>query len=199
MTEEYGPWQSLSVLRLRDMFNGAPFRWWLSGGLALEQFAGVSWREHDDIDIGICRLDAPQVHRWLVEKNQHLWIAAGGDLAPWSGRALNEEACEDNVWMKSSPDGPWVLDIQVGDGDDASWTYRREKSVQREWSTVVLMADQLPYLSPEIQLLFKSKGLRPKDYVDARRVIALFDGEQRAWLRAHLPSDHEWIKLLVNE
>jgi hypothetical protein len=199
MTDEYGPWQPLSLLSLRDMFNGAPFRWWLTGGLALEQFAGVSWREHDDIDIGICRLDAPQVHRWLVERDQHLWIAADGKLAPWSGRALNEKASEDNVWMKSLPDGPWVLDIQIGDGNDTSWIYRREKSVQREWSTVVLKTDELPYLSPEIQLLFKSKGPRPKDYEDARRVIPLFDGEQRAWLRAHLPSRHEWAKLLGNE
>jgi len=199
MTGEYGPWQPLSPLTLRDMFNGAFFRWWLSGGLALEQFTGVSWREHDDIDIGICRQDAPQVHRWLVERNQHLWIAADGKLDSWNGRGLNEEANEDNVWMKSSSDGPWVLDIQVGDGNDASWTYRRNKSVQREWPTVVLMSDLLPYLSPEIQLLFKSKDLRSKDHEDARRVIPLFDGEQRAWLQTHLPPDHEWKKLLVKE
>jgi hypothetical protein len=63
----------------------------------------------------------------------------------------------------------------------------------------VLIADGVPYLAPEIQLLFKSKGLRPKDYEDARRVIPLLNEEQRAWLRAHLPSGHEWTELLVNE
>ena len=199
MTDEYGPWQPLSLLALRDTFNGAPFRWWLTGGLALEEYAKESWRAHEDIDIGICRQDAPQVHRWLIQSNYHLWIAADGKLASWNGRALDEESHEDNVWMKSSTEGPWVLDIQVGDGDDASWIYRRDKSIRREWSAVVLLTDQLPYLAPEIQLLFKSNGLRPKDYEDARHVIPLLNGEQRTWLRSHLHSDHEWQQLLVND
>ncbi len=184
---------------LKGLFEGAPFRWWLTGGLALEQFARASWRGHDDIDIGICREDAPEVHRWLAERRQHLWIAADGKLAPWNGRELREESYEDNVWMKSSPNGPWVLDIQVGDGNEATWTYRRDKSVERQWTSVVLVTDQVPYLAPEIQLLFKSKSPRPKDCEDARRVIPLLDGVQCAWLKTHLPSAHPWIELVIKE
>jgi hypothetical protein len=197
VSDEYGPWQPLPLQRLQDLFDKAPFRWWLTGGLALEQFAGTSWRKHGDIDIGICRDDAPLVHRWLIQRDQHLWIAADGQLAHWDGRALDEEADENNVWVKASPDGPWVLDIQVGDGDNSVWTYRRDKTVQREWATVVLVsADGVPYMSPEIQLLFKSKGLRPRDNEDAQRVIPRLSDNQRLWLHTRLPADHDWLELL---
>ena len=58
----------------------------------------------------------------------------------------------------------WVLDLTLGDGTDHDWIYRRDPSVQIQWDVAVLRtADGIPYLAPDLQLLFKSKGLRPKD------------------------------------
>ncbi len=57
-------------------------------------------------------------------------------------------------------------------------------------------ADAVPYLAPEIQLLFKSKGLRAKDDLDAETVIPLLAPERRRWLRDHLPADHPWLGIL---
>jgi hypothetical protein len=195
MTDEFGPWEPLTVEQIVRLFVGAPFRWWLSGGIALELFTHRSWRQHDDIDIGICRKDAPLVHDWL--RDFELFVAANGRLRRWSGEPLSAEHNENNVWVKRAGDGPFAVDIAVGDGDATKWVYRRDPGVRRSWAdTLLLTADGVPYLAPEVQLLFKSKGLRAKDTGDAELVIALLDTSRRAWLRSQLQPDHPWRALV---
>ncbi|HSL25694.1 MAG TPA: hypothetical protein VLA54_05365 [Acidimicrobiia bacterium] len=54
----------------------------------------------------------------------------------------------------------------------------------------------VPYLAPDLHLLFKSRDLRPKDHADAKRVTPVLDKRQRAFLTAHLVADHPWHRLL---
>jgi hypothetical protein len=58
-------------------------------------------------------------------------------------------------------------------------------------------SEELPYLAPELQLLFKSENNRTKDDRDATEVIpALATGRQRR-LRGMLPGEHSWQALLA--
>jgi hypothetical protein len=193
VSDDCGPWEPASVIELTQIFQGAPFRWWITGGIALELYAGRSWRDHDDADLGICRADAPAVHRWL--SGFEPYVAAGGRLNAWDGRELADG--ENNIWVKDRPGGPWRFDITVGDGDDATWIYRRDPTLHRPWTEVVLVtADGVPYLAPEVQLLFKSKGLRDKDNLDAQAMVPLLTEAQRHWLLPTLPPGHPWLVLL---
>ena len=65
MVGELGPWEPLPLVDATSLFQGAPFRWWVCGGHALELHLGRSWRTHDDIDIGICLDDARALRSWL--------------------------------------------------------------------------------------------------------------------------------------
>jgi hypothetical protein len=189
---DLGAWQPATTGELVGLFSGAPFRWWMTGGVALELYAGRSWRDHADADVGICRRDAPAAHGWL--RRLHPYVAAAGRLRPWDGGPLSAGADENNVWVKDRPDGPWRFDIAIGDGDPGRWTYRRDPTISRPWSeTLMTTTDGVPYLAPEIQLLFKAKGLRPKDHVDAGVVIPLLDEPRRRWLAGHLPEGHPWL------
>ncbi|HET9733356.1 MAG TPA: hypothetical protein VFP54_11840 [Acidimicrobiales bacterium] len=194
MSDDYGPWSPLGIPQLSELFAGAPFPWWVTGGVALELYTGRSWRDHDDIDVGIRRIDAGAVHRHL--RRFHLCVAASGRLRPWDGRPLDPAAQENNVWMADGPGGPWLLDMAVGEGDDTRWVYRRAPTVTLPWAEAVLMTPEgVPYLAPQVQLLFKAKGLRPKDDVDARVVIPLLGEDRRRWLVRHLPAGHPWLGL----
>lgn len=195
MTDELGPWHPLTVVEVVQLFADAPFRWWLTGGMALELFACRSWRHHDDIDVGICRDDAGAVHSWLHDFE--LFIAAGGRLRKWRGEPLSDEQNENNVWVKRVADASFVMDIAIGAGGAAEWVYRRDPRVRRPWAHTLLQApDGAPYLAPDIQLLFKSKGLRAKDTSDAKSVIPLLNSSRRAWLARHLQPNHPWQALI---
>ena len=58
----------------------------------------------------------------------------------------------------------------------------------------------IPFLAPEIALLYKSKGTGAKDEADFHRALPLMDAERRAWLRDALlrtMPDHHWISTLA--
>ena len=185
----------MSLEAVVELLAGAPFPWWIAGGLALELHLGRSWRAHDDTDVGIRRTDAPAVHRWLEAWDLH--VAAAGELHRWHGQPLDAGAGENNVWMRGEAGASWVLDLTVGDGDEDSWIYRRDPAVRRPWGEVVrTTAGGIPYLVPEVQLLFKSCTLRPKDDLDARLVVPVLDHGARAFLGAALPAGHPWRSLL---
>ncbi len=158
------------------LFRDAPFRWWLCGGHALELHLGRSWRDHDDIDVGICRDDLGAARTLLT----------GWDIR----ESLN------NVWARRAPDVGWGLDLTVGAGSEEHWVYRRDPTITRPWEEAVLHTpDRVPYLAPDLQLLFKSKDHRPKDDEDARQVIPELGAEARAFLSANLPAAHPWQEI----
>lgn len=191
-------WDPLPLDEAADLFADAPFRWWICGGHALDLHADTSWRPHEDLDVGIVRAEADKVYTWL--SGWDLWVAARGTLRPWRGVALEPDGHENNVWARRASASPWRFDLTVGSGNDAEWIYRRDGGIRRSWdATVMWTNDGLPYLAPEVQLLFKSKGSRPKDNLDARQVIPLLDADQRAFLRAHIDRGHAWRQLLGQE
>jgi len=188
-------WQPLSVDEAGRVFEGAPFKWWISGGHALDLYVGDRWREHDDLDVGICRSETSRVYEWLGEWD--LWLAAVGELSPWDGRQLNLGRDENNVWARRNTRGRWAIDLTVNECSGNKWIYRRDASVTRDWGAAVLESPWgIPYLAPELQLLFKSKHLRAKDHADASHVIPVMGGERRAWLSVRLSREHPWQEII---
>lgn len=184
-------WDPLTPRAVEDVFVDAPFRWWVGGGVALELHVGRSWRSHDDLDIGVLRTEANEVYSWLTDWD--LWVAARGELRPWQGQPLELHHGENNVWARENPKSSWRFDLTIGSGDETEWVYRPDQRIRRSWDRAVLWTPWgLPYLAPELQLLFKSRDPRPKDHLDARQVIPLLDPDQHTFLADHLDDDHPW-------
>jgi len=191
---EHGPWSPLSLDEAVARFAHASFRWWVSGGHALELHSNRSWREHDDIDISFRRCDLALVHTLLSSWDLH--VAAAGKLSPWSGERLTVESHQNNVWAKKVSSGPWVIDLTISEGDDKGWTWRRDPSIRRAWPLAILRSTErgIPYLAPEIQLLFKAKNRRPKDDLDASEIVPSLNDHQARFLFDALPSNDPWTK-----
>jgi hypothetical protein len=190
-----GPWAPLTLSETRDLFAGYEGIWWIAGGRALELFVGSSWRDHDDTDVGILRQDAGLA--WEMFAAWDLHVAASGKLSEWDGSELIPERHQNNVWCRRRPAAPWCLDLTLGDGDAAWWVYRRDPTVRAPWSEALLRDPAgIPYLAPELQLLFKSTNARRKDDDDAQHVIPALGKGRRAWLGRQLPAAHPWQGLL---
>lgn len=64
---------------------------------------------------------------------------------------------------------------------------------------LAVTSDGIPYLMPEIVLLFKAKHDRPKDHADFEGTLPLLDDQQRTWLGAGLARvhpGHVWLERL---
>lgn len=195
MEPAFGAWEPLSLTEVRAAFADAPFRWWITGGHALELFVGRSWRAHDDMDVSLVRADVAQLH--AVLRGWDLHVAAGGVLSPFTGSALSAGRHENNVWCRRSPRAPWCLDLTVSEGDAEHWIFRRDSRLRLPWTTAVLTsADGMSHLAPELQLLFNSRDPGPKDEIDAAVVIPLLSSAAVELLAAWLGPAHPWQSLL---
>lgn len=193
---ELGPWKPLSLPETIEIFTEATCRWWISGGWALDLHVGRSWRSHEDTDVGLMRREVIGLRSALIGWDIH--VAAAGRLSPWLGQELRAELHQNNLWCRRGPDLPWSLDVTIGEGDGDAWVYRRDPRIRIPWEEAVLTTvDDVPYLAPELQLLFKNKQLRPKDEVDAELVIPELSVERRHRLARLLPANHAWQRILA--
>lgn len=81
------------------------------------------------------------------------------------------------------------------DGD--VWICRRDETIRMPYARLVLRtADGIPYLRPEIALLFKAKWTRDKDEADFARILPRLDAEARGWLAnalGRIAPEHGWL------
>ena len=194
---EWGPWDPVDPSAAGVLLRGATFPWWIAGGYALEAFAGRSWRTHADLDIGVYRGDQLKVQAALSGWELHA-ADPPGTLRPWRQGELLPEGVHD-IWAREEKHGPWRYQLMLNEHDDDEWIYRRDARIQRSFGSLTWNRFGVEYLAAEVQLLFKSKGLRPKDEEDFVQIAPLLTVVQRHWLANALrltSPGHPWIDRL---
>jgi hypothetical protein len=190
----HGPWRPRTPRDAAQLFEGYGRPWWIAGGWAVEAFTGVS-REHDDLDPSILRSDVTELRRHLAGRLE-VWVADSGTLTPMTGDPVAlPETCE-NLWLRHSGDGPWEYDVILMHATPTTWTYKRDARISRPLADILWVHDGITYLRPEVQLLHKAPGLRPKDQADFDACAPLLDDQPRGWLRSALAfahPGHPWL------
>jgi hypothetical protein len=93
-----------------------------------------------------------------------------------------------------------AFQVMLAESSNEEWVYRRNPAIRMPLKRMgfhPLWA--LPYLAPEIVLLFKSKHLQAHDRIDFNVALPVMSADSRAWLRAALERstpDHEWLAAL---
>jgi hypothetical protein len=104
------------------------------------------------------------------------------------------------TWVREPDTGVYRLDIFREPHDGDTWICRRDETIRLPYAQIIeTTPDGLPYLVPEIVLLFKAKHGRPKDEADFAGVLPLLSPARRTWLadalvRVH--PGHRWLELL---
>ena len=76
----------------------------------------------------------------------------------------------------------------IDDTEGEDWLFRRDNGVRRPVESLAGRAStaSMTVLSPDVQLLYKSKGLRDKDIADFEAVRPYLSSDERTWLRTAL-------------
>ncbi|MDD2889950.1 MAG: hypothetical protein PHE49_04835, partial [bacterium] len=92
------------------------------------------------------------------------------------------------------------LEILLNESDELKWVFRRNKNIKRDISDIGLRYNnEIPYLSPEIVLLFKAKSTKKKDDADFRNVLRFMQLTSIEWLKESLEicyPNHHWLGVL---
>jgi hypothetical protein len=186
---------------IQTLLSGAPFRWWIAGGWALDLFMGDQTRPHFDIDVAIARIDQGAAQRHLLNWDFHYALRTRDaiELRPWeSGQMLGREV--HGVWARQTPDSPWRFEFALHEIDEEGWTFRYFGAVQHPVQRIEGRTPEgICYLQPEIALLYKAARMREVDVQDFHRVLPHLGSEQRSQLTADILTcwpEHPWLGLL---
>ncbi len=195
-TPSWGPWEPWRPQEVAQFLAPLSAPWWIAGGWAIDLFLGRQTREHDDIDVQILRCDQHEVRAlfgaWDVQAALQPPRDESWPFREWRRDETLDAAIHD-VWCRPTPTSPWALQFMIADSRDDMWQFRRIPAIERPLATLGgFSAEGIPYLAPEIQLLYKAKGRRPKDEADFARTLPFLDQERRQWLRHTLSATHPY-------
>lgn len=188
-------WAAWSPAEAQQRFASLPgLRWAVAGGWAIDLHLGRITRPHDDLEIAVHGADVPEVLAAFTAPDWRWDVPVEGWLHPFESAA---DLDSHQTWLWSVPDNAYVLDVFREQDRGDTWVCRRDTTLTRPWVDVVDRSpDGIPYLSPEIVLLFKAKHRRPKDEADFANTIATLDAPRRAWFRMALERvhpGHDWL------
>ncbi len=191
--DAWDPWRPDQVAAA---LAGIPVSWAVAGGWAIDLYLGKTTRPHADIEIAVARSDLEAVVAWLSDLE---WFAVGDGRA-WPLADAPEELHQ--AWGRDGA-GRWRLDVFREGWDAGEWIFRRDSRIRQPLADAVeLSRDGIPYLAPELVLLFKAKAARARDEADFALTLPTLTPDRVRWLREALGivhPGHHWIRRLTSE
>lgn len=182
------PWEPLSARGTAELLSSASARWWLSGGVALDHWLGRAIRHRPNTDVSTTSAAVSQLVE-VLPVGFTAWADAG-DVAmiPWVEAPADADV--QLVRILSEHTGAWVLQVNVEDGTEHAWLYRRDPRLQLPWDRAVLDVDGIPTGAPEVQLVWKALRPRPEDDLDKDAALPLLSDDARSWFERAILSIH---------
>lgn len=203
---QFGSWSPLSPQDAAAVFSSMDVPWWIAGGYAIDLFLGRATRHHDDIDVQVLRRDQHAVRialdGWDVQEANRT-MAVAPETWPFHswGRdsALNPGVHD--VWCRPCPEAPWALQLMIADTDNDDWLLRRMLRIRRPITSIGRRTQGgIPYIAPEIQLLYKAKEPLGKNEADFLHALPYLDRASRQWFAHALAITHPrhaWLDVLL--
>lgn len=181
------PWAPLAPDAVAELLAPSGVRWWLSGGVALDRWAGAPIRARENLDVSTTARDLPGLVDALPDRFR-AWAMVDDEAVPWEQASADADI--QPVLVHDDSTGAWVLRVNVEDGSDRVWVYRRDPRLQLPWDRAVLDIGGVPTGAPEVQLVWKALRPRPEDVLDKDAVLSRLPDEARAWWEKAILSVH---------
>ena len=203
MSQLFGPatgfWQPTHPRDASRLLAAVDTLWWVAGGWALELFCEYPHRSHNDLDIGVLRqhasivLAAFDAWEFFEARNGSLFRLAAGEVP---------NAAANSLWGRPNGETAWSLELVLDESDADCWVFRRNPAITMPLAHAIRRSSEgIPYLAPEIQLLYKARDARPEDQADFKCCAPLLDRQALKWLQEAIGNsdpNHQWLPALAS-
>ena len=208
-----------------ELLKNGGFEYAFCGGQALDLFLGYESRVHGDIDVCAYWNDRDSIIQYMQSLGFEVYEMLGGgrahritDVSDQIGKKKNifcfrngcplvktyppdEDGC---CWMEFFHIGQTKLDFiefLFNDKTQKAFQYARNREITLGLEKAVLFSEGIPYLSPELCLLYKSTNIEREGYQqDFELAWKAMSPSQRDWLRNALlceyPNGHPWLNIM---
>jgi hypothetical protein len=172
---------------------GVATPWYVAGGWAVDLFLGRQTRAHADIEIAVPSGNFTEIR----SRFPGFAFDAVGSGRIWEDATAAELAAVHQTWLRDPSTGSYVLDVFREPHDGDTWICRRDASIRFPYDEIIHHTqDGIPYLAPELVLLFKAKHARKKDQADFDVTLPHLTAAQR-WtlgeLLTRVHPGHRWL------
>lgn len=198
-------------------------KWCFCGGWALDLFMQNKTRPHKDLDIMVFKRDLKDTISYLKDQGWRVEVPTRQGFMPvdvdnyqdfdyenlW---CMNENypidylkvdeqgSCTFYQYDRDIQDKVDFMEILLNIFESNMFVYRRNTDIRLAIDKAIYEFEGLPYLAPEIVLLYKSKYLSEDNQSDFDSVQVKLNTSQRMWLKNALTleygSDHPWVVAL---
>ena len=195
--DEDPPWDAWRPEEITRLLAGVTVPWYVAAGWAIDLFRGAQTREHEDLEIAVPAGVGSFAPFRAALAGYDIEVVGPGRRWPVDSAAFE---VLHQTWVSEPATGVFRLDIFREPHDGDIWICRRDETIRLPYDQIIRRTQAgIPYLVPQIVLLFKAKHARPKDEADLRGTLPLLDPAARDWLgwalrRVH--PGHRWIEML---
>jgi uncharacterized protein CbrC (UPF0167 family) len=176
---------------------GVTTSWCVAGGWALDLFRGTQTREHADIEIAIPAANFPEIRDEIRDRFPGYAFDAVSSGRIWENATPDVLAATHQTWVRDPATSNYLLDVFREPHDGETWICRHDETIRLAYGEIIRRTpDGIPYLAPEVVLLFKAKHARPKDQADFEETIPHMTPAQRlmlAELLTRVHPGHHWL------
>ena len=193
-------WRAWRPEQTARRLEGLDVPWCVAAGWAIDLFVGYERREHEDIEIAAPADAFPQIQSLLGDLD--FYAVGDGEVAAVV-ESPERFAVTHQTWGLDRTTFEWRIDVFREPSADCEWVCRRDEQIRLPYDELIEhTTDRIPYVRPEVALLFKAKAARSKDEADLRDVLPLLDSPRRALLHdwiALVHPGHDWLGLVSGE
>ncbi|MFG3296381.1 nucleotidyltransferase domain-containing protein [Streptomyces sp. NPDC048179] len=179
--------------QVAERLGGVGVPWCVAAGWALDLFRGGQSRPHSDLEIAVPVAGFAEVR----DRFREYAFDAVGSGRVWAAAGDEALAATHQTWVRDPASGQFLFDVFREPHEGGTWICRRDEGLRLPYDAVIeRTAEGIPYLVPELVLLFKAKEPRPKDHADFDGVLPLLGQTRRealsGWLTRRHPG-HPWL------
>lgn len=209
------------IRQANDLLQNHGFEYAVCGGWAIDLFIGKETRKHGDIDIFAYWQERDAIIEYMQFLGFQVYEMMGGgkahhitdvhDQLKWKRNIFCfTQDCEMVCLSATNESGIYFVDFKhigqtklnfieflFNDKDDTNLLYARNHDVKLALSDAFLIRDGMPYLAPEMCLLYKSTDTEREGYQsDFDNAMSSMNQRQKRWLQDALeilyPEGHKW-------
>lgn len=197
MQPDLDAWDAWHPRVIADRLTGIETSWYVAAGWALDLFHGTQTRPHGDLEIAVPAASFGQIAARFGDCRFH--VPDNGLLVPATHDTLRDSH---QTWAWEPATGKWRFDVFREPHEEQVWICQRDDRIRRPYSEIIeWTSDGIPFLAPEIVLLFKAKAAREKDEADFHGVLPKLDRRRRRWLDdalAMVHPAHPWRGIIAD-